>query len=65
MMDCREATELMSRAREEKLTLGQRIGLRLHTLICAGCRRTGEQFELIGQLVRGKPQKQKNNSKSL
>ena len=65
MMDCREATELMSRARDEKLTLGQRIGLRLHTLICAGCRRTGEQFELIGQLVRGKPQKQKNNSKSL
>ena len=59
MMDCREATELMSRAREEKLTLGQRIGLRLHTLICAGCRRTGEQFELIGQLVRGKPQKEK------
>ena len=65
MMECREATELMSRAREEKLTLGQRIGLRLHTLICAGCRRTGEQFELIGQLVRGKPQKQKNNSKTL
>jgi hypothetical protein len=65
MMDCREATELMSRAREEKLTLGQRIGLRLHTLICAGCRRTGEHFELIGQLVRGKPQKQKNNSKTL
>jgi len=65
MMDCREATELMSRAREEKLTLGQRIGLRLHTLICAGCRRTGEQFELIGQLVRGKPQKEKNNSKNL
>ena len=65
MMDCREATELMSRAREEKLTLGQRIGLRLHTLICAGCRRTGEQFELIGQLVRGKPQKQKNNSETL
>ena len=65
MMDCREATELMSRAREERLTLGQRIGLRLHTLICAGCRRTGEQFELIGQLVRGKPQKQKNNSKTL
>lgn len=65
MMDCREATELMSRARDEKLTLGQRMGLRLHTLICAGCRRTGEQFELIGQLVRGKPQKQKNNSKSL
>ena len=65
MMDCREATELMSRARDEKLTLGQRMGLRLHTLICAGCRRTEEQFELIGQLVRGKPQKQKNNSKSL
>lgn len=65
MMDCREATELMSRARDEKLTLGQRLGLRLHTLICAGCRRTGEQFELIGQLVRGKPQKQKNNSKTL
>lgn len=65
MMNCREATELMSRARDEKLTLGQRIGLRLHTLICAGCRRTGEQFELIGQLVRGKPQKQKNNSKNL
>ena len=65
MMNCREATELMSRARDEKLTLGQRIGLRLHTLICAGCRRTREQFELIGQLVRSKPQKQKNNSKNL
>ncbi len=65
MMNCREATELMSRAREEKLPRGQRMGLRLHTLICAGCRRTREQFELIGQLVRGKPQKQKNNSKNL
>ena len=37
MMSCKEATALMSQEKDRRLRLAERIGLRLHLLVCAGC----------------------------
>jgi hypothetical protein len=37
MLSCKQATELMSQEKDHPLGLSERIGLRLHVLICAGC----------------------------
>jgi hypothetical protein len=37
MLNCKQATELMSQEQDRLLSLTERIGLRLHVLICAGC----------------------------
>jgi hypothetical protein len=37
MLSCRQATELMSQEQERPLSLAERIALRLHVWICAGC----------------------------
>lgn len=37
MLSCRQATELMSQEQDRQLALSERIGLRLHVWICAGC----------------------------
>lgn len=37
MLNCREVTQLCSRELDERLTLGQRLSLRVHLLMCIGC----------------------------
>lgn len=37
MLSCQQATELMSQEQDRPITLAERIGLRLHVLICSGC----------------------------
>lgn len=37
MLSCKEATRLMSQELDRPLGLSERIGLRLHVLICTGC----------------------------
>lgn len=38
MMNCQQATRLMSDAQERKLTLMDRISLKIHVSVCFGCR---------------------------
>ncbi|MBK8133670.1 MAG: zf-HC2 domain-containing protein [Gammaproteobacteria bacterium] len=47
MPSCRESTRLMSEARERALTRGERVGLRLHLLMCAGCRNFGKHLDFL------------------
>ena len=47
MLSCKEATRLMSQALERQLTLSERISLRLHQMICVGCRRVEGQFRFL------------------
>lgn len=44
---CREATRLQSEALDRPLGLGQRIGLRLHLVLCKWCRRYGKQISFL------------------
>jgi len=44
---CKEATRLQSEALDHPLGLGQRIGLRIHLVLCKWCRRYGKQIGFL------------------
>jgi hypothetical protein len=41
---CKEAARLQSRALDHPLTRSQKIGLRVHLMLCKWCRRYGKQI---------------------
>ena len=47
MLSCQEATELMSQERDRPLTLVERLGLRLHVWMCAGCNNYRRQMSVL------------------
>lgn len=52
MINCREATKLMSRARDARLTFGERVALRLHLALCEMCRRYQQHIGFLGVIAR-------------
>jgi hypothetical protein len=52
MLNCREATRLLSESQDRPLTLKEKASLRLHTAMCSGCRNTRHQMEFIRDAVR-------------
>jgi hypothetical protein len=47
MLSCKQATELMSQEQDRPLSLAERVGLRLHVLICAGCANYRRQMAVL------------------
>ena len=47
MLTCRDITRLQSERLERELNTRERMELRLHTLVCRGCRRYGAQITFI------------------
>ncbi len=47
MLSCRQATELMSQEQDRVLSLGERLGLRLHVWICTGCNNYRRQMSVL------------------
>lgn len=52
MATCREATELASRAMDQRLPLSNRMALRLHLAICKNCARFSQQLQEMRRLFR-------------
>lgn len=52
MLTCKDATRLLSEARERGLGLGERLSLRLHLMLCAGCNNFRKQLDFIGTAMR-------------
>ena len=52
MLSCRQATELMSQEQDRRLGLGERVALRLHVLICAGCNNYRRQMQVLREACR-------------
>ncbi len=48
---CREATRLQSEAMDRPLRLRQRIGLRIHLVLCRWCRRYGKQIGFLRSMA--------------
>jgi hypothetical protein len=44
---CRQVSLLQSAATQQPLSLGQRIGLKFHLLVCSWCRRYGRQVGFL------------------
>ncbi|UUO23733.1 zf-HC2 domain-containing protein [Colwellia sp. M166] len=64
MMNCKQATRLLSDAQERKLTLKEKTTLTMHTAMCSACRNFGKQMESIRHIsldyVRGNNSKDEN-----
>lgn len=52
MMSCKEATQLMSQDLDRRLSPVERLGLKLHLLICRGCRATERHFAFLHAAAR-------------
>lgn len=49
MMNCQEATRLLSDACERPLTFTERLALKFHLAMCSGCRRFGVHVDVLGR----------------
>lgn len=52
MLNCQNATRLISESQERALSLREDVPLKLHLLICAGCRNFKEQVPFLGEAMR-------------
>ena len=52
MLSCKEVTRLVSQRQDRTLALGERVALRLHFAICAGCRNVNQQIDFLRRAVR-------------
>ncbi|MEK6243646.1 MAG: zf-HC2 domain-containing protein [Pseudomonadota bacterium] len=52
LLSCKQTTHLLSQGADRKLGLGERIVLRLHLAICAGCRNVNAQFRFLRSAVK-------------
>jgi hypothetical protein len=51
-LNCREATRLMSEARERRLTRWEQAGLKIHLALCRYCRRYRRQLAYLRDVVK-------------
>jgi len=51
MLSCKEATRLVSEGLDRELPFWQRIGLRLHVVMCRGCSRYGRQVTALNRVI--------------
>ena len=51
MLSCKHASQLLSQSLDRRLTLRERVGLRLHLMVCDVCERFGKQLAQIRSSV--------------
>ncbi len=52
MLNCHDATRLMSQSQERALSLVEQMSLKLHKMMCSGCRHFDEQMGAIRMVTR-------------
>lgn len=52
MMNCRDATRLMSEAQERPLSITERMSLKLHVIMCSGCHSFKDQMNTLRLMTR-------------
>jgi hypothetical protein len=52
MLNCHDATRMISESQERRLGHMERVSLRLHLALCAACRRFERQLPLLRQAMR-------------
>lgn len=61
MMNCKEATRLLSEKKDRPLSARENMALKFHTMICAGCRNFGKQMNALSvfsqSYIKGKDNK--------
>ncbi len=57
MLDCKHNTELLSQSLERPLTWRERMAMRMHLMMCRGCRNFEKQLAFIRKAARELPRK--------
>lgn len=52
MMNCQQATRLLSEAQERQLSLGEKWALKFHVMMCSGCRKFSRQMNTLRDIAR-------------
>lgn len=52
MLNCHEVTRLVSESKERPLSLKEKMSLKIHTTMCAGCRNFEKQLDMIRRASR-------------
>lgn len=52
MLNCKENSELLSQALDRPVTLRERLAMRLHLMMCRGCRNFEKQLAFIRRAAR-------------
>lgn len=52
MLNCRSTTRLVSEAQERRLTVRENVGLKVHLMMCSGCRNFSQQIPFLRQAMR-------------
>lgn len=52
MLNCQNTTRLYSESQERALTLQERMSIKMHVMMCSGCRNFGKQMHTIRQATR-------------
>ena len=51
MLNCHDATRLMSERQERKLVITERLSLKLHISMCSGCQNFSEQMIVLHKMA--------------
>ncbi len=61
MMNCKEATRLLSEKRDRSLTSKEKAALKFHTMLCSACRNFDKQMDALSvfsqSYIKGKDNK--------
>lgn len=52
MLNCKSVTRLVSEAQERPLNAREAIGLKVHLMMCSGCRNYSQQIAFLRQAMR-------------
>ncbi len=52
MLNCQNVTRLYSESQERTLTLQERMSLKVHVVMCSGCRNFGKQMHTLRHIAR-------------
>lgn len=56
MLSCKQTAYLLSQNQDQPLGLAERLGLRMHLAMCAGCRNLGRQMDFLRRACRTEPE---------
>jgi predicted anti-sigma-YlaC factor YlaD len=51
LLSCKKTARLLSQGMDRELAFGERVMLRLHLVICDGCRNASAQFKFLREAV--------------
>ena len=52
MMNCQQATRLISESQERALSLSEKVSLKVHLMVCSGCKNFSLQVPFLSQAMK-------------